>query len=175
MVSLGPSSAPAAASSLTSPAPVAPKMWPGIMNARPSRQPSSDAPRPTRPKPAAARPMPMAASVAVRMLGMRRVRRSITAAAPMPIATTAVTSASELCISDGIPEHRLDGAAHGVDRTDGSDDDERHEQRVLEQVLSRVSLRPTPERLPYPQTAHKPPPRAGARVPNTPRRADSIA
>ena len=44
MVSVGPSSAPAAASSFTSPAPVAPKMWPGSMNARPSRQPSSEAP-----------------------------------------------------------------------------------------------------------------------------------
>src|SRR6185503_907268 len=156
MVSLGPSRAPAAASSLTSPAPVAPKMWPGIMNARPSRQPSSAAPRPTRPKPAAARPMPMAAKVAVRMLGMRRVRRSITAAAPMPTATIAVTRASEFC-SNAIPEHRLDSAAQRVDRAQSRDDDERHEQRVLEQVLARVRLRPPPDRLPYAKRAHDSP------------------
>src|SRR6185295_16920008 len=156
MVSVGPSSAPAAASSLTSPAPVAPKMWPGIMNARPSRQPSNAAPRPTRPKPAAASPMPTAASVAVKMLGMRRVRRSITAAAPMPIAMITVTSASEFC-SDAIPEYRLDSAAQRIHRADGRDDDERHEQRVLEQVLPRVPLRRAPDRLPYPLRAHKPP------------------
>src|ERR1051325_2930976 len=148
MVSLGPSSAPAAASSLTSPAPVAPKMWPGIMNARPSRHPRIEAPRPTRPKPAAARPTPTAASVAVKRLGMRRVRRSITAAAPMPTAMTAVTSASEVCIGDGIPKDGLDGAAQRADGADGGDHDERHEQRVLEQVLPRVATQPSLERLP---------------------------
>src|SRR5688572_10880565 len=116
MVSDGPSRAPAAASSFTSPAPVLPKTWPGSMNASPSRHPRIEAP-----SPAAAMPMPAAVIEAVSRFGIRRVRRSMNAAAPIPRATMASTSASELSFGNDFPEGCLDDVAqdfHGAERRD---------------------------------------------------------
>src|SRR5687767_7603642 len=138
MVSDGPSRAPAAASSFTSPAPVLPKTWPGSMNASPSRHPRIEAPSPMRPSPAAAMPMPAAVIEAVSRFGIRRVRRSMNAAAPIPRATMASTSASELSFGNDFPEGCLDDVAqhfHGAERRD---DYQRDQQGVLEQVLPRV-------------------------------------
>src|SRR5262245_13409168 len=111
------------------------------MNASPSTHPRIAAPIPTRPRPAAAIPTPMAASEAVSRFGMRLVRRSMIAAAPMPMAMIATTSASEdLC--NGIPEHAADGLTDLRHRANGGQRDQRDEERILEEILPLVLAAP---------------------------------
>src|SRR5262245_30975428 len=111
------------------------------MNASPSTHPRIAAPIPTRPRPAAAMPMPMAASEAVSRFGIRLVRRSMIAAAPMPMAMTATTSASEdLC--NGIPEHAADGLSDGCHRSDRRKRYQRDQKSVFEEILAFVAPEP---------------------------------
>src|SRR5688572_5788457 len=95
----GPRNAPTAANNLTSPPPVAPIRYPGSINRRPTPHPASAAPMPTVPQPAAASSTPDAASGMVNALGMRRVRRSIAAAAHVAAATIARTRVSEFMVA----------------------------------------------------------------------------
>ena len=61
------------------------------------------------------------------------------AAAPMPMAMIATTSASEdWC--NGIPEHAADGLPDGRYRADGAKRDQRDQQRVFEEILAFVPL-----------------------------------
>src|SRR5581483_7628569 len=130
----GPSRVPIAAKSFTSPAPVAPITCPGSISARPIARPAS-APvtlRLVACEPASA--TPRAAIDRVRTLGTRRVRKSMTVAAPPAKTMTASAIGSDV-LSNGLPEHvvdRVPDRRHGGDRDDR---DQRHEQTVLEQIL----------------------------------------
>src|SRR5262245_39421021 len=112
------------------------------MKASPTTHPKIAAPIPTRPKPAAAMPMPIAASEAVSRFGSRLVRRSMIAAAPMPMAMIATTSASE-DLGNGIPEHAADGLSDACHRPDRCKRYQRDQQGVFEKILAFV--RPDPE------------------------------
>ena len=68
----GPTMAPTAAMSFTSPAPVAPSAWPGSIRANPTTIPRAAAASETPLAPVAAIPMPVAAIAAVSRFGMRR-------------------------------------------------------------------------------------------------------
>src|SRR5688572_1346293 len=105
----GPRNAPTAANSLTSPPPVAPIRYPGSINRRPTPHPASAAPMPTVPQPAAASSTPDAASGMVNALGMRRVRRSIAAAAHVAAATIARTRVSEFMVAGKMRDGPLRG------------------------------------------------------------------
>src|SRR5215212_7627862 len=100
--------APAAANNLTSPAPVAPNRCPGSINARPSTNPSIEAPTESELMPIAANARPDAAS-------------------PAPAASVPSTINSD-GLSNGAPEDGVDGVAHGREARHRDDDDQRHEQ-----------------------------------------------
>src|SRR5262245_1293519 len=138
-VAPGPSSVPTAASSFTSPPPIAPIRYPGNMSARPTRQPASASQMPTRPSPIAASPRPTRATPAVSTFGTRRIRRSIAAAVIAAAATTINGSALDIGGSNSSPEHGVDGVAHLGDGTNRNEGDQRAEQRVLEQILAGVA------------------------------------
>ena len=124
----GPMMAPIAAISLTSPAPVAPSRCPGIISAKPTTSPRSEADKLRPLNPAAARVTPTPAIVAVSRLGMRRVRTSMTVAASAPAATA--TKAALDTGSNRRPENCLNRVADGGHRTDGEERDQGHEQAV---------------------------------------------
>src|SRR5215470_17877764 len=140
-VAPGPSSVPTAASSFTSPPPIAPIRYPGNMSARPTRQPASASKMPTRPSPTAARPRPTSAMLAVSTLGTRRIRRSMAAAVMAATATTRNGSVLDIRRRNGLPEDGVDGVAHMAHRSERNDSDQGSEQRVLEQVLADVGQR----------------------------------
>src|SRR4030095_10059110 len=105
------------------------------MKANPRRQPTSAPPIPMGPSCTAANVTPTTASEPVSALGMRRVRRSMTAARPVAAQTIDNTSTSDSGCDD-IPKHRFDRAAHRGHCAYRDQHDERNQQRVLEQVLS---------------------------------------
>src|SRR4051794_6484843 len=130
----GPTIAPTAAMNFTSPAPVAPSAWPGSMSRRPTMNPAKDAPSEIPLTPEAAKPTPIPAMVAVSAFGMRRTLISITVATSAP-EDSAANATLEIA-GNRRPEHvgnRLAHHRHGADREDR---DERHEQPVLEEVLT---------------------------------------
>src|SRR3954470_8236737 len=137
MTCAGPTNAPAAANSLTSPAPVAPIRCPGSISARPSARPASEAPSDRPPMPHAAETPPTAASPIVSGFGTRRVRRSI--AAPMPVPATRVAIAIN---SEGLanlhPENVVDRVAERFDADHGDDRNQRRQQSVFDQILARL-------------------------------------
>src|SRR6185437_14981181 len=134
-VAAGPSSAPAAAKSLTSPAPVAPNRWPGSISPKPMAMPAIEPAIDNRPMPAMANATPAAASDAVSPFGTRRVRTSIAAAAIAPADIVVSTIRSD-GIANVSPEHRVNRLAHLADRANGDQGDQRRQQTVFEQVLA---------------------------------------
>src|SRR5690349_11704828 len=136
----GPSSAPDAPNSFTSPAPVAPKRCPGSISATPIASPASDPARETRPIPAAATARPAAASESVSAFGTRRVFRSIAAAAQPAAAMVPITITSD-GLTNAAPEHVVNRGAQRADSRDGDHGDQRRQQAVLEQILALGALR----------------------------------
>src|SRR4051794_27842852 len=134
-VAAGPSSAPAAAKSFTSPAPVAPNRWPGSISPRPMAMPAIEPAIVNRPMPATANATPAAASDAVSTLGTRRVRTSIVAAV-MPPAASVVSTIRSDGVANVSPEQRVNRLSKVADCCHGDDGDQRREQAVLEQVLA---------------------------------------
>src|SRR4029079_2194164 len=111
-------------------------MWPGSMSANPSRAPTR-APAiecPDRPRPASA--SSVIATRAVSGLGIRPVRKSMAAAAPEAVTTTASTTRSDVRSGNGLPQHGVDLVAHRGHRADRHEGDEGAEHRVFEQVLT---------------------------------------
>src|SRR5437867_2762920 len=94
-----PITAPTAAKSFTSPAPVAPSTWPGSIIRQPSANPSSDDATVTRLAPVAASVIPAAAVANEIAFGIRRWRTSTTEAVPAPATTAESTNASPLVIA----------------------------------------------------------------------------
>src|SRR5438067_5388381 len=131
----GPSSAPDAPNSFTSPAPVAPNRCPGSIKATPIASPASDPARETRPIPVAATARPAAASEIVSAFGTRRVRRSIAAAARPAAASVPITMTSD-GLTNAAPDHAVNCLSYCRDARDGDDRDQRGQHCVLEQVLA---------------------------------------
>src|SRR5262252_7919437 len=113
--------------------------WPGSMIRRPARRPSAACAGVTMPPPNAI-PNPAPASAPVRMLGMRRVRTSVTTAAVSPSARTKLESMSERRF-DGFPDRRVDRLSDDGDRTGCHERNQRREQSVLEEILSLLGVR----------------------------------
>src|SRR5262249_12432860 len=132
-----PITAPAAAKSFTSPAPVAPMTCPGSMIASPSARPAHDDSTVTPLAPQTAKRTPLTASVPVRTFGTRLVRRWIKARARAPATSVPSTTRSEGC-NNGLPQHVVDRVAHGRDADDRHERDQASEQRVLDQILPFV-------------------------------------
>src|SRR5437762_726381 len=171
----GPRNVPTAASSFTSPPPVAPHRYPGSISVRPTTAPRTAPTMPTRPVLVSAIATPIAAAAPVRPFGTRRVRRSMTAAVRLQIETaTVVTIAglgtmrcsplgswqqaagdmrtrlpAALCAVTSLRtrgcadlpgdrvEDRVDVRTGQFNRAVRDQCDERHQQRVLEEVLPR--------------------------------------
>src|SRR4051812_24131494 len=132
----GPTTAPTAAISFTSPAPVAPSRWPGIISPSPTANPANEAHNGTPLIPVAASATPTPASAAVSSFGIRRVRMSITVAT-----TSAATRAAKAVLeiagdSNGLPENRVDRVAHDRHRANRHHREQRREKPVLQQVLA---------------------------------------
>src|SRR5688572_25459888 len=138
IVSQGPSSVPRAASSFTSPPPVAPKRCPGSIRRSPTTPPATAAPIPMRLIPAAAITRPTIVTAPVSVFGTRRVLRSITEAARPHPSTIVSTSASE-DVGDDIPEPQLDHAGESIDGGQHGNRDECREHAVFDQVLPVVT------------------------------------
>src|SRR5262245_43168387 len=137
-----PMTAPAAAKSFTSPAPVAPMTWPGNMSARPSARPASEDHTETPVMPAAAKATPASARLPVTALGTRLVRRSTRAPQPAPATTVATTIALECTAQtarDCLPQHVIHGTPHTRDPYYRNDRNQSREQRVLDQVLGVIA------------------------------------
>src|SRR5437762_7152167 len=132
-IAAGPSSAPDAPNSFTSPAPVAPNRCPGSIRTTPIASPASDPARETRPIPAAATARPATASESVSAFGTRRVFRSIAAAAQPAAAIVPITMTSD-GLTNAVPEDVENCCADHVHPRDGNDGDQRREQTVLEQI-----------------------------------------
>src|SRR4029077_1217255 len=129
--------APAAAKSLTSPAPVAPITCPGSISRRPTASPPSEAPSVRPLMPHAAKITPIVARPIVSGFGTRRVHKSIAAPVPVPATTMAIAMRSE-GLANAAPEHRIDRAAERGDAHHRGDRDQRGEKSVFEEVLSFV-------------------------------------
>src|SRR3954454_1437034 len=134
-IGAGPMSAPSAANSFTSPAPVPPSRWPGSISAAPSASPAAAAPTDSPLTPTAAMPMPVAASVPVNTFGTRRVRRSMAAATLAP-ATTAANTAGSNGLSNVLPERRVNRGAERGDAGHRDDRDQRGEKSVFQKILA---------------------------------------
>src|SRR5580765_4413418 len=141
----GPMNAPAAAKSLTSPAPVAPIMCPGSISTRPSARPASDAPSVMPLMPHTAKMTPTVARPTVSGFGTRRVHMSIAAPVPVPAPTVASTMKSD-GLANAAPEHRVERVADHLDAGHHDDRDQRAEQSVFEQILALVPKHQTPDR-----------------------------
>src|SRR6478736_1134346 len=143
-VAAGPSSAPAAAKSLTSPAPVAPNRCPGSINPKPMAMPAIEPAIVNRPMPATANATPAAASDAVSAFGTRRVRTSIAAAANPPPASVVSTIRSD-GVANVSPEQRVNRLSKVADAEYRDHGNQRREQAVLEQVLAVGPARQPPD------------------------------
>src|SRR5471032_2136930 len=130
--------APAAARSLTSPAPVAPIMCPGSISRRPTAIPPSEAPMLRPLIPHTAKITPISARPAVSGFGTRRVHMSIAAPVPVPATTVVMTMRSD-GQANVPPERRVDRVAERGDAHHGHDRDQRGEQSVFDEVLALVS------------------------------------
>src|SRR5471030_756743 len=140
--------APSAANSFTSPAPVAPKTWPGSISASPSANPANEAPIVMPLRPNTANATPLAASSTVSGFGTRRVHRSIAAPVPAPAVTVVSTRTSE-GLTNAPPEDVVNRVAQRADADHREDRDQRREQSVFEQVLAVVPLHETADRREY--------------------------
>src|SRR5262245_41128795 len=105
------------------------------MKANPRKKPMTAPPMPTGPSFTAATPIPTTANDPVSTLGMRRVRRSMTAARPVAAQTIDRTMTSDIGCDD-IPKHCFDRSAHRRERSHHHQHDERDQQCVLEQILA---------------------------------------
>src|SRR5579864_1824126 len=143
-VAPGPSQAPMAAKSLTSPAPVAPITWPGSMTRRPTARPAAARIGVTALQPAHAATKPATVIVAVSALGIRRDRTSVTMlmAPAAAIASTAI--GLESC-TNAHPEHVVNLGADRSDGAHGKNCDQRGQQSVLEQILAIFFARQPPD------------------------------
>src|SRR5512141_3142414 len=122
-----PITAPIAAISLTSPAPVAPIAWPGSISSRPATIPATDAPTEMPLSPDAASAIPRAAIDPVSTFGIRRVRMSTIVAVSAP-AASATNAGLKAGGGNRVPE---DGGDRGAERGHGAhghDRDERDQQ-----------------------------------------------
>src|SRR4029453_6586033 len=97
-------------------------------------KPRTDPTRVTPLTPEAASPTPIPAIVAVSVLGIRRTLMSTTVATSAP-EDSAANATLETGCNRG-PEHVLNRVAEHRDGTDRKNRDERHEQPVLEEILS---------------------------------------
>src|SRR5262245_29802311 len=144
-VRAGPSSVPSAASSFTSPAPVAPMKCPGSISSRPTAKPATASAGVRRVTWIAASARPITATLSVTTFGTRRDRRSTATAVPPPAAVItipagshAVFTAVSKVLDNGLPQHGVDGRAHRGNGRHHHDRDQRREKSVLDQVLAIV-------------------------------------
>src|SRR5262249_43246736 len=128
-----------AASSLTSPPPVAPMRNPGSIKRSPTSSPSSEEATPMDVACHAARATPHAAMPPVSALGTRRQARSVITPAPPAPATIATTRELDKA-RNRLPEKSVEGLPDRGHRHDRDDGDERHQKRVLEQILTVVVI-----------------------------------
>src|SRR5262249_55112758 len=130
------STVPSAANSFTSPPPVAPTRKPGSMRKSPIASPPNAPVTPTLVACSVDSATPSVAIPKVNALGTRRLRRSITALVAPDAATTEATTRSDVGGNDGCPQDVGDCSAESRHGENGADGDQRHQQAILEEVLS---------------------------------------